>query len=120
MESMNPFAGPTVPTVMLDGLPADASLLDVRQPHEWAAGHIEGARHVPMNSLPATITHDPGELSPDKQIYVICAIGARSAQVTAWLVRQGYDAVNVAGGMHAWEDAGRPMVSDTGHPPTVL
>jgi rhodanese-related sulfurtransferase len=120
MEYMNPFAGPSVPTVVLDELPADASLLDVREPREWAAGHIDGARHVPMNSVPDLVAHAPGELGPDRRTYVICAMGARSASVTGWLLRQGYDAVNVAGGMHAWQAAGRPMVSDTGQSPTVL
>ncbi len=43
-------------------------------------------------------------------------MGGRSAHVTSWLRQQGYDAANLAGGMHAWEDAGRPMVSDTGAP----
>ncbi len=47
-------------------------------------------------------------------------MGGRSAQVAAWLNQQGYDAVNVAGGMHAWEDAGRPMISETGAEPTVI
>ena len=92
----------------------------MREDYEWQAGHIAGARHIPMNSIPATLANDPGELTPDTPIFVICAMGGRSAQVAAWLNRQGYEAVNVAGGMHAWEDAGRPMVSDTGADPTVV
>jgi rhodanese-related sulfurtransferase len=117
LAGVNPF---DVPTITLDELPADAILLDVREAHEWAAGHVAGARHIPMNSVPATLTHEPGELGDGNRIFVICAMGGRSAQVTGWLVRQGYDATNVAGGMHAWEDSGRPMTSETGQPPTVL
>jgi rhodanese-related sulfurtransferase len=113
----NPLA---VPTITLADLPVDALVLDVREPHEWAAGHIAGARHIPMNSVPATLTHEPGELTPNTRIYVMCAMGGRSGQVAAWLIRQGYDAVNLAGGMHAWEDSGRPMISDTGAAPTVV
>ena len=109
-----------VPTITLAELPADALILDVREPDEWAAGHIEGARHIPMNSVPTTLTHEPGDLTPDARIYVMCAMGGRSSQVAAWMLHQGYDAVNVAGGMHAWEDAGRPMASDTNEPPVVL
>jgi rhodanese-related sulfurtransferase len=47
-------------------------------------------------------------------------MGGRSAQVTAWLVGNGFDAVNVAGGMHAWEDAGRPMVAEIAEAPRVV
>jgi rhodanese-related sulfurtransferase len=114
---VNPFA---VPTVTVTELPVGALLLDVREPYEWAAGHIEGARHVPMNSLPGTLADEPGELTPDARIYVVCAVGGRSAQVAAWMIRQGFDAVNVAGGMHAWAGAGRPMVSETGSSPAVV
>jgi rhodanese-related sulfurtransferase len=59
------------------------------------------------------------EFSPDQRIVVVCKMGGRSAQVTAWLNQQGYDAVNLDGGMLAWATAGRPMVSDDGRPPHV-
>ncbi len=114
---MNPSS---VPTVSLAELPTDAVIIDVREPYEWEAGHIEGARHIPMNSVPATLQHAPDGLTPDTRIHVICAMGGRSGQVAAWLAQQGYDAVNVAGGMHAWEDSGRPMVSENGATPTVV
>jgi rhodanese-related sulfurtransferase len=117
MGRVNPMS---VPTITLDELPADALVLDVREPHEWQAGHIAGAVHVPMNSVPATATHDPAAIPPDRRIHVVCGMGGRSAQVTAWLVGSGFDAVNVAGGMHAWEDTGRPMVSEDGQPPRVV
>lgn len=120
---MNPLDIPTVrldELPDLDKLPTQASILDVREPHEWSAGHIPGARHIPMNSVPATLAHEPGEIGPDRRIYVMCAMGGRSAQVTAWLVGNGYDAVNVLGGMHGWQDAGRALVSENGQPPTVV
>ena len=47
-------------------------------------------------------------------------MGGRSAHVTAWLNDQGYDAVNLDGGMLAWAVAGRPMSSDDGRPPRVV
>ncbi len=110
---MRPF---DVPTVSIDTIPDDAVLLDVREPDEWAAGHIEGAQHVPMNEIPART----GELDAGADIVVVCKVGSRSAQVTAWLNRQGYRASNLDGGMLAWAVTHRPMVSDTGAPPDVI
>ena len=52
-------------------------------------------------------------------LYVACRGGGRSARVAMWLNANGYDAVNVAGGMGEWEAAGRPMVSETGQQPFV-
>jgi rhodanese-related sulfurtransferase len=51
---------------------------------------------------------------------VVCKVGGRSAQVVGYLLRQGVDAVNVDGGLHAWEGAGRPLVADSGAEPFVL
>lgn len=94
-------------------------MLDVREPHEWQAGHVAGAVHVPMNSVPNTVQYEPARIPSGARVHVVCAAGGRSAQVTAWLVHQGYDAVNVTGGMHAWAQAGKPMVSETGETPRV-
>ncbi|HEY0888500.1 MAG TPA: rhodanese-like domain-containing protein [Nocardioides sp.] len=108
-----------IPTVTLDGvphpLPAGVSVLDVREDVEWSYGHIDGAVHVPLSELPARL----GEL-PDDQLLVVCKVGGRSAQATAYLVHHGLDAVNLAGGMLDWAEAGRPMVSETGAPPQVV
>lgn len=109
-----------LPTITLDQLPDDAHILDVREDFEWAAGHIDGAVHIPMNSVPNRVTYETDLLAADQRTYVICAMGGRSGQVTAWLVQNGHDAVNIAGGMHAWADAGRPMIADTGQPPTIV
>lgn len=89
-----------------DPLPADLVVLDVREQHEWDAGHIEGARHVPLGDVPARV----GELDPTVRTLVVCHVGGRSARAGAWLAQQGYDVVNFAGGMDAWEGAGRPVV----------
>lgn len=107
-----------VPTVDVSDLPEDAVLLDVREDDEWAAGHIEGAQHVPMNRVPQHVAYGDA-LPPDRPIVVICKVGGRSAQVTAWLNQQGYDAANLDGGMLAWASSGRPMVSDEGAQPYV-
>jgi len=108
-----------VPTVSLDELPADATILDVREDEEWNAGHVDGARHVPMNQVPNWVSYGEDAPDPSATTYVMCKGGGRSAQVTAWLVANGYDAVNVEGGMLAWATAGRPMTSESGNPPYV-
>jgi rhodanese-related sulfurtransferase len=110
---MRPFE---VPTVSVQDLPADAVLLDVREPDEWAAGHVDGARHIPMNDIPRRTA----ELDQDSELVVVCKVGGRSAQVTAYLNQQGYRATNLDGGMLAWAAARRPMVSDTSAAPTVI
>jgi rhodanese-related sulfurtransferase len=90
-------------------------VLDVREDFEWEAGHIEGALHIPLNELPARVDEVPGG-----QFLVTCKAGGRSAQAVAWLVQQGHEAVNLAGGMLDWEAAGRPMVSESGAAPQVV
>lgn len=108
-----------VPTVTVqelpDPLPDGTSVLDVREPVEWEHGHIDGALHIPMMEL----TQRLDEL-PVGRTVVVCKVGGRSAQVVAYLVQQGHDVVNLDGGMIEWADAGRTMVSDTGHAPHVV
>jgi rhodanese-related sulfurtransferase len=110
---MRPF---DVPTVSVQDLPAELVLLDVREPDEWAAGHVEGAQHIPMNDIPRRTA----ELDQDADIIVVCKVGGRSAQVTAWLNEKGYRATNLDGGMLAWAAARRPMISETSAPPAVI
>ena len=108
-----------IPTVTIDGvphpLPEGLTILDVREPVEWHHGHIEGAVHIPLSLLPVRHTELPAA-----QTLVVCRVGARSAQAVMWLQQRGHDAVNLDGGMLEWEAAGRPMVSETGGPPTVV
>ncbi len=108
-----------IPTVAVSGvpdpLPEGLTVLDVREPVEWAYGHIEGATHIPLSELPSRVAE-----VPDGQTLVVCKIGGRSAQATMWLANQGHDVVNLDGGMLDWEAAGRPMVSETGNPPQVV
>lgn len=98
-------------------LPEDATLLDVRETHEWIAGHAPTAAHVPMSELTVRLADVP---SGDGPLYVICRSGSRSARVASYLGAQGYPAVNVAGGMQAWANAGRPVVSERGAPPEII
>lgn len=99
----------SVPAVSVDQvpdpLPEGLCVLDVREPDEWQEGHIEGAVHIPLMTLPGRVD----ELPADTRLLVVCHVGGRSAQATAYLVQQGYDAVNLAGGMADWVAAGRPV-----------
>jgi len=108
-----------IPTVSMDGvpdpLPEGLAILDVREPVEWAHGHIDGAMHIPMMELP-----DRLDEIPDGQLLVVCKVGSRSAQVTSYLLQHGRDAVNLDGGMLDWEAAGRELVSETGQRPLVF
>ena len=85
---------------------AGALLLDVREDDEWQAGHAPQAEHLPMSR----IQHDYERLPVDRRIVCVCHVGARSAAVATALRNAGWDAVNLAGGMAAWERAGRPVV----------
>jgi rhodanese-related sulfurtransferase len=118
---MHPQDVPTVDITAVAADPAarDIVLLDVREPAEWQAGHIDGAVHVPMHELPQRMLYDPGALTPDASIVVVCKVGGRSAQVTAWLRNHGFDALNLDGGMLAWAAARRPMTSADGSPARV-
>jgi rhodanese-related sulfurtransferase len=110
---------PEIPEVgpeALDDPPfADAVLLDVRQPGEWVAGHAPGARHVPMDDVPASLA----TLPRDRRIVAVCRSGGRSGRVAAYLVAEGFDAWNLVGGMQAWAACGRPVVTDAGGPGAV-
>lgn len=87
------------------------AVVDVRERHEYAGGHVPGAVNVPLTEFVDRVTEVttlPGE------IYLICESGARSAQVTAWLGQQGHDVVNVTGGTGSWRAAGYPVEAPAG------
>ena len=93
-------------------VPDGAFLLDVRERDEWAAGHVPGALHIPLGQLSARA----GEVARDRAVYVICRTGHRSGYAARALAGAGWQAHNVADGMHGWQAAGRPMTSDSGQP----
>ena len=109
-----------VPTVEVaqvpDPLPAGVTVLDVRESVEWHHAHIDGAVHVPLSQLPARAD----ELPVDQQLLVVCKVGGRSVQATAFLREKGFEAINLAGGMIEWADAGRHMVGEGGGDPLVV
>ena len=75
------------------------SVLDVREVEEFEALHLEGARNLPLSQLADTYE----QLDKDNLYYVICKSGMRSARACQFLSEQGYDVINVQGGMDALE-----------------
>lgn len=113
---------PSTPTVAIqDRLPEEiavaeakqmqtegAFLLDVREPDEWSAGHIDGATLIPLGELSGRLN----EVPKDRPVVVVCRSGNRSAQGRDVLLGAGYDAVtSMAGGMNDWKAQGYPVVT---------
>ena len=94
---------------------ARAVLLDVREQHEWDLGHSPLATLIPMSQLQSRIDDVP----VGRRLLVVCHSGQRSARVQAALVDIGYDAVNVSGGMVAWQLAGGEIVAEGPGPARV-
>jgi rhodanese-related sulfurtransferase len=94
----------------------DIQLVDCREPYEWAAGRVDGAVHIPLNTIMAG---GGADLDPSTPIAVICRSGNRSELATMMLQARGFDAYNVEGGMEAWEAAGFPVTTPDGSPGRV-
>lgn len=85
-----------------------ATVLDVREAHEWRGGHAPGAIHIPGAQLPNRIDE-----VPDGPVLVICGSGYRSAIAASLLARAGRDEIaHVVGGMDAYRSAGLPVITD--------
>jgi rhodanese-related sulfurtransferase len=80
-------------------------IIDVREPYEYAHGHVPGAELMPLMTVPQRVA----ELPTDRPVYIVCAVGARSAQAASFLATRGVDAVNVDGGTGEWVAAGYPV-----------
>lgn len=93
----------------------EVQFVDVREPDEWVAGHIDIAVHIPMGEL----GQRQAELADDRTIVAVCRSGNRSGQVVNALRGAGYDAENLDGGMQAWARVDLPFVAEHGGPPTV-
>jgi rhodanese-related sulfurtransferase len=104
-----------VSEVLSADLPDGIYLLDVREDDEWAAGHAPDAVHVRLGELGAR----HGELPHDREVYIICRSGTRSAYAAQTLAGAGLATINVSDGMTGWAVAGRPMISETGGEPYV-
>jgi glyoxylase-like metal-dependent hydrolase (beta-lactamase superfamily II)/rhodanese-related sulfurtransferase len=102
-------SSPPVDEVDIDGLasaPPNAMLLDVREPEEFASGHVHGAVNIPQSDLATRLD----EIPRDRRILTICQSGMRSLRSAQFLAQQGIENVaTVAGGTSAWRASGRPV-----------
>lgn len=99
-----------------------AQLIDVRADHEWEAGRIAGAKHLPLPELPQRT----GEIDQDKPVVIYCRGGNRSSMATAALTEAGFDAVKLSEGIVGWSEADLPLepeggyVADSGEAAAIL
>jgi rhodanese-related sulfurtransferase len=80
-----------------------AQAVDVREPYEWEAGHLDGARHIELRNVPA----EAGAVEGPVVFY--CRSGERSAMAAEAFAAAGREAYTLAGGLLAWADAGLPL-----------
>lgn len=93
--------------------PQHPLILDVREPDEFAAGHVPGALNVPLKQVGAWAKAQP----KDRPVMVICRSGKRSLRASAELAEQGFTQVtNVQGGFLAWKERGLPVETPTATP----
>jgi len=92
---------------LLDG---GAILIDVRQENEWDVGHAPMATLIPLAEVPDRLD----DLPKDRLIICSCRSGARSLRAASFLQDNGFDVVNLAGGMIAWFAEDLPFESDLG------
>lgn len=88
-----------------------AQLVDVRADHEWEAGRIAGAVHLPL----AELAERTGEIDEDRPVILYCRGGNRSTMAAEALAAAGYEAVKLSDGIVGWAEAGLPLEPDDGY-----
>jgi rhodanese-related sulfurtransferase len=88
-----------------------AQLIDVRADHEWEAGRIAGAKHMPLPELPQRT----GEIDKDRPVVVYCRGGNRSSMAAAALQEAGFDAAKLSEGIVGWSEEELPLEPETGY-----
>jgi len=88
----------------------EIQLIDVREPYEWEAGRIEGARHVELER----VASQAPTIDRERPVVFYCRLGARSGMAANAFRRAGYDAYSMDGGISAWADGGLPLEPDDG------
>ena len=79
------------------------AVIDVREPDEYANGHVPGATLIPLRTVPDRLADVP----TGGDVLVICQSGSRSRRAAEFLMAKGISATNVAGGTKAWMESGR-------------
>lgn len=106
-----------VPSIPVAEVADDAVVIDVREPEEFATGHAPGAINIPLGELPSRLDELPDTEIP---VAVTCRGGGRGSRATAWLTMQGFDVLNLEGGMRGWAAAGKPLAGgDADNEPRV-
>ena len=85
-------------------------LVDVREPYEWEAGRIGGARHIELERLAARAD----EVPTDRPVVFMCRLGVRSAMAMQAFRASGWDAYHLGGGIQRWFDQGMPIEPEDG------
>jgi rhodanese-related sulfurtransferase len=88
-----------------------AQLVDVRAEHEWEAGRIAAATHLPLDEL----AERAGEIDRDRPVVLYCRGGNRSAMAAEALAAAGYDAAKLSEGIVGWSEAGLPLEPEGGY-----
>jgi rhodanese-related sulfurtransferase len=88
-----------------------AQLIDVRADHEWEAGRIAGATHLPL----AELVERTEEIDQDRPVVLYCRGGTRSTMATDALAEAGFDAVKLSEGIVGWEEASLPLEPEDGY-----
>ncbi len=89
----------------------EVQLVDVREPYEWEAGRIEGARHVELERLASHAE----TIDRDRPVVFSCRLGARSAMAAQAFRTAGWDAWSLRGGLTLWHEQGLPIVPEGGY-----
>jgi rhodanese-related sulfurtransferase len=87
-----------------------AQVVDVREPYEHEAGHIDGARHVELEHLAS----QADTLDRERPVIFHCRLGARSLMAAQAFRRAGFEASSMAGGLQRWAQEGRPLAPEGG------
>ena len=90
---------------------AGAQLVDVRADHEWDAGRIAGAKHVPL----AELAERTGEIDKERPVVLYCRGGNRSTMAAEALAAAGFDAAKMSEGIVGWSEAGLPLEPEGGY-----
>jgi rhodanese-related sulfurtransferase len=87
-----------------------ATIVDVREPHEREAGHIDGTLHIEL----ADLASQSESIPKDRPVIFYCRVGARSAMAAQAFQAAGFEAQSMAGGLVAWDAEGRPLSPESG------
>jgi len=83
----------------MDNLIGKVELIDIREQYEYKGGSLKSAKNIPMGEL----LNDPNKyLNKEKTYYIMCQSGGRSGRTSKLLTKQGFDVINVAGGMGSY------------------